>query len=82
MKEEGQALTQLATHGVKLSEKAVVKAREFFFFFNAALLQTLHGLLIQEFYKSSRPVMRPLVLLGSRLSVTSWPCDPCTLRPN
>lgn len=47
-----------------------------------ALLQTLHGLLIQEFYKSLRLVMRPLVLLCSQLSVTSKPRDPCTLRPN
>lgn len=88
MKEGGvQALTQLATHSVKLSVKAVVKVREFFLFFlflkkKMALLQTLHGLLIQEFYKSLRLVMRPLVLLCSQLSMTSKPRDPCTLRPN
>lgn len=82
MKEGGQALTQLATHSVKLSIKAVVKARFFFLKKKMALLQTLHRLLIQEFYKSLRLVMRPLVLLCSQLSVTSRPRDACTLRPN
>lgn len=86
MREGGLALTQLATHSAKLSIKAVVKVRgggeEEERKKHAALLQTLYGLLIQEFHKSLRPVMRTPLLLRAWLSVTGRPRGPCTLRPN
>lgn len=58
----GQALTQLATHPVKLSIKVIVKARGKKKERKKKKMQSAADtprLLIQEFHKSPGPVMRP-----------------------